>query len=435
MVAKRFSSSSSSVVNMRLVIFCTFTNLAKIRILPHICIMHISNRQLFLQHQAQTTRFPLLLEFERAEGIYLYDKNNKPFIDLISGISVSSLGHGNKQVNQALKNQIDKYMHLMVYGEYVQAPQVQLAQKLTSLLPPALNSVYFVNSGAEATDGALKLAKRVTKRTQIIAFKHAYHGSTHAALSLNSEEEYKNAFRPLLPDVSFLNNGNFDELSNITHQTACVIIEVVRGEAGYLPTDENFLKALRAKCNEHCVLLIFDEIQTGMGRTGKMFAFEHSGVVPDILLLGKAIGAGMPMGAFVSSHNMMMTLAENPILGHITTFGGHPVICAGALAGINELTSNTWIDEVKDKEDLFRLLLVHPAIKKVNGKGLMLSIELENFETNKKVIDGCIEDGLITDWFLFASNCMRIAPPLIITHDEIKKSCEIIIKNLNKFCL
>lgn len=396
--------------------------------------MHISNRELFLQHQAQTTRFPLLLEFERAEGIYLYDKNNKPFIDLISGISVSSLGHGNKQVNQALKNQIDKYMHLMVYGEYVQAPQVQLAQKLTSLLPPTLNSVYFVNSGAEATDGALKLAKRVTKRTQIIAFKHAYHGSTHAALSLNSEEEYKNAFRPLLPDVFFLNNGNFDELSNITHQTACVIIEVVRGEAGYLPTDENFLKALRAKCDEHCVLLIFDEIQTGMGRTGKMFAFEHSGVVPDILLLGKAIGAGMPMGAFVSSHNMMMTLAENPILGHITTFGGHPVICAGALAGIHELTSNTWIDDVKEKEALFRSLLVHPAIKNVNGKGLMLSLELENFETNKKVIDGCIEDGLITDWFMFASNHMRIAPPLIITNNEIKLACNIILKNLHKFC-
>lgn len=396
--------------------------------------MHISNRELFLQHQAQTTRFPLLLEFERAEGIYLYDKNNKPFIDLISGISVSSLGHGNKQVNQALKNQIDKYMHLMVYGEYVQAPQVQLAQKLSSLLPATLNSVYFVNSGAEATDGALKLAKRVTKRTQIIAFKHAYHGSTHAALSLNSEEEYKNAFRPLLPDVFFLNNGNFDELSNITHQTACVIIEVVRGEAGYLPTDENFLKALRAKCDEHCVLLIFDEIQTGMGRTGKMFAFEHSGIVPDILLLGKAIGAGMPMGAFVSSNNMMMTLAENPILGHITTFGGHPVICAGALAGIHELTSNTWIDDVKEKEALFRSLLVHPAIKNVNGKGLMLSLELENFETNKKVIDGCIEDGLITDWFMFASNHMRIAPPLIITNNEIKLACNIILKNLHKFC-
>ncbi|MBP9186407.1 MAG: aspartate aminotransferase family protein [Bacteroidia bacterium] len=393
--------------------------------------MHISNRELFLQHQAQTTRFPLLLEFERANGIYLYDKNNKPYIDLISGISVSTLGHGNPKVIQAIKSQVDKYMHLMVYGEYVQSPQVQLAQKLTSLLPLKLNTVYFVNSGAEATDGALKLAKRVTKRSQIIAFKHAYHGSTHAALSLNSEEEYKNAFRPLLPDVHFLNNGNFDELDQITSKTSCVIIEIVRGEAGYLPTDETFLKALRKKCDEHCVLLIFDEIQTGIGRTGKLFAFEHSGVIPDILLLGKALGAGMPMGAFVASHNMMMTLAENPILGHITTFGGHPVCCAAALAGLEEITQSTYIEEVAQKEKLFRELLVHPAIKKINGKGLMLALELESFEFNKKVIDGCIADGLITDWFLFASNSMRIAPPLIITNDEIKAACKIIIQNLD----
>lgn len=395
--------------------------------------MHISNRELFLHHQAQTTRFPLLLEFERAEGIYLYDTQNRPFIDLISGISVSSLGHGNARVKDAIKNQVDKYMHLMVYGEYVQAPQVQLAQKLTSLLPPSLNSVYFVNSGAEATDGALKLAKRVTGRSEIIACKHAYHGSTHAALSLNSEEEYKNVFRPLLPNVRFLNNGNLDELDLITHQTACVIIEVVRGEAGYKPTDETFLKALRAKCDELCVLLIFDEIQTGMGRTGKLFAFEHSGVVPDILLLGKALGAGMPMGAFVSSHRMMMTLAENPILGHITTFGGHPVICAGALAGLEELTSHSWIQEVAEKEKLFRSLLVHPAIKQVHGKGLMLSLELESFEFTKRVIDECIANGLITDWFLFATNHLRIAPPLIITHEQIEESCRIILAALEKF--
>ncbi len=393
----------------------------------------MSNRQLFLQHQAQTTRFPLLLEFERAEGIYLYDKQQQPFIDLISGISVSSLGHGNTRVKEAIKNQVDKYMHLMVYGEYVQAPQVQLAQKLTSLLPASLNSVYFVNSGAEATDGALKLAKRVTGRSEIVAFKHAYHGSTHAALSLNSEEEYKNAFRPLLPHVRFLTNGNLDELECITHQTACVIIEVVRGEAGYKPTDETFLKALRAKCDELCVLLIFDEIQTGMGRTGKLFAFEHSGVVPDILLLGKALGAGMPMGAFVSSHRMMMTLAENPILGHITTFGGHPVICAGALAGLEELTSHPWIQEVAEKEKLFRSLLVHPAIKQVHGKGLMLSLELESFEFTKQVIDECIANGLITDWFLFATNHLRIAPPLIITNDQIEQACRIILAALEKF--
>lgn len=395
--------------------------------------MHISNRELFLQHQAQTTRFPLLLEFERAEGIYLYDKQQQPFIDLISGISVSSLGHGNARVKEAIKNQVDKYMHLMVYGEYVQAPQVQLAQKLTALLPASLNSVYFVNSGAEATDGALKLAKRVTGRSEIVAFKHAYHGSTHAALSLNSEEEYKNAFRPLLPHVRFLTNGNLEELECITHQTACVIIEVVRGEAGYKPTDETFLKALRAKCDELCVLLIFDEIQTGMGRTGKLFAFEHSGVVPDILLLGKALGAGMPMGAFVSSHRMMMTLAENPILGHITTFGGHPVICAGALAGLEELTSHHWIQEVAEKEKLFRSLLVHQAIKQVHGKGLMLSLELESFEFTKQVIDECIANGLITDWFLFATNHLRIAPPLIITNEQIEQACRIILAALEKF--
>jgi acetylornithine/N-succinyldiaminopimelate aminotransferase len=394
--------------------------------------MHLSNRELFLQHQAQTTRFPLLLEFEKAEGIYLIHKDGKKWIDLISGISVSSLGHGNEKVKTAIKNQVDAYMHLMVYGEYVQSPQAKLAQKLTSLLPPQLNCVYFVNSGAEATDGALKLAKRVTGRTEIIAFKQAYHGSTHAALSLNSEEEYKQAFRPLLPDITFLNNGNFEELSSITHRTACVIIEVVRGEAGYIPTDEAFLKALRQKCDELCVLLIFDEIQTGMGRTGKLFAFEHSGIVPDILLLGKALGAGLPIGAFIASQKMMMTLAENPILGHITTFGGHPVVCAAALAGLEEVTSHTWMEEIPEKEALFRKRLIHPAIKSISGTGFMLALEFDTFDLNKKIIDSCIEDGLITDWFLFASNKMRIAPPLIMSKAEIETSCEIILRNIDK---
>jgi acetylornithine/N-succinyldiaminopimelate aminotransferase len=394
--------------------------------------MHLSNRELFLQYQAQTTRFPLLLEFEKAEGIYLIRKDGKKWIDLISGISVSSLGHGNEIVKTAIKNQVDAYMHLMVYGEYVQSPQVKLAQKLAGMLPEQLNCAYFVNSGAEATDGALKLAKRVTGRSEIIAFKHAYHGSTHAALSLNSEEVYKQTFRPLLPDITFLNNGNHDELSLITNRTACVIIEIVRGEAGYLPTDESFLKALREKCNEHCVLLIFDEIQTGMGRTGKTFAFGHSGVVPDILLLGKALGAGMPIGAFLCSHQMMMTLAENPILGHITTFGGHPVVCAAALAGIEVLLSNPWMEKVAEKEKLFRQLLVHPAIKSISGKGLMLALEFDSFEQNKKIIDGCIEDGLITDWFLFATHKMRIAPPLIISEEEIQHACDIILQNIHK---
>lgn len=393
--------------------------------------MHISNRELFLLHQAQTTRFPLLLEFEKAEGIYIIDKNGRKFIDLISGISVSSLGHGNERIKNAIKHQVDQYMHLMIYGEFVQSPQVRLAQKLASLLPPTLNCAYFVNSGAEATDGALKLAKRVTGRTEIIAFKHAYHGSTHAALSLNSEEEYKNAFRPLLPDIKFLNNGNIEELAGITSRTACVVIEVVRGEAGYIATDEHFLKELRKKCSKENVLLIFDEIQTGMGRTGKLFAFEHSGVVPDILLAGKALGGGMPMGAFIASNELMLHLTENPILGHITTFGGHPVICAAALAGIEELLELDLMSEVDQKEKLFRELLVHPLIKTITGKGLMLALEFESFEFNKKLIDQCIEDGLITDWFLFASNKMRIAPPLIINETQIREACRIIIKNLD----
>ncbi len=396
--------------------------------------MHISNRELFLHHQAQTTRFPLLMEFVKAEGIYLFDKDGKPYIDLISGISVSSIGHGNERVKQAIKNQVDQYMHLMVYGEYVQAPQVKLASKLTSMLPQSLDCVYFVNSGAEATDGALKLAKRITGRSEIIAFKQAYHGSTHAALSLNSEEYYKNAFRPLLPGVKFLTHNHIDELKQISEQTACVVIEVIRGESGYVPVELAFLQALRQQCDQTGAVLIFDEIQSGMGRTGKMFAFEHYGVIPDILLLGKALGAGMPIGAFVASQQHMQLLAENPMLGHITTFGGHPVICAAALAGIEELYTHSWIDEVESKEQLFRQLLTHPGVKAISGKGLMLALELDSFETNKKVIDACIIDGLISDWFLFATNRLRIAPPLTITEQQIKEACEILIKNLTKFC-
>ncbi|MFN6082244.1 MAG: aspartate aminotransferase family protein, partial [Bacteroidota bacterium] len=315
--------------------------------------------------------------------------------------------------------------------EYVQAPQVKLAERLTTLLPSVLNCVYFVNSGAEATDGALKLAKRVTGRTEIIAFKQAYHGSTHAALSLNSEEYYKNAFRPLLPDIRFLEHNQTAELDSITQRTACVVAEVIRGESGYIVSDPDFLSALRAKCNSTGALLIFDEIQSGMGRSGKMFAFEHSGVVPDVLLLGKALGAGMPIGAFIASKEMMMQLAEQPMLGHITTFGGHPVVCAAALAGLEELLSHNWIAEVADKELLFRHLLKHPAIRQISGKGLMLAPELESFELNKKLIDSCISDGLIADWFLFATHKLRIAPPLIITREEIAQACDIIINNLN----
>jgi len=385
-------------------------------------------RQLFLANNAQTTDFPLLLEFERAEGIYMYDKEGKAFIDLIAGIGVSNLGHSNPYVINAIKNQLDKYMHLMVYGEYVQTPQVKFAEKLVSLLPAHLQSVYFTNSGAEAVEGALKLAKRYTGRHQIIACKNSYHGSTHGALSVMGNEEFKQAYRPLLPGVNFINFNSITDLDTITNKTACVIIETVQGEAGIRVPDAAYMQALRNRCNETGTLLILDEIQAAFGRTGKLFAFQHFGIEPDILLLAKALGGGMPVGAFISSNEIMGALKENPILGHITTFGGHPVCCAAGLAALEVLLDEKLVDGVAEKEALFKKLLVHPAIKQVRGKGLMLAAEFESFEFNKKIIDRCIENGVITDWFLHCSNSMRIAPPLVITADEIEKACGVIIE-------
>jgi len=386
----------------------------------------ISQKQLFLANQAQTTNFPLMLEIERAEGNYLYDVEGKKYLDLISGISVSALGHGNIAVKNAIKEQVDKYLHLMVYGEFVQTPQVELASKLVSLLPPELNNVFFVNSGAESTEGAIKLAKRFTGKTEIIACRRAYHGSTHAALSLNSEEYFKNAFRPLLPSIKFIDFNKTEDIKQISLQTAAVIVEVIQGEAGYIPADLEFLKQLRKTCSENNTLLIFDEIQSGMGKTGKMFAFEHYGIVPDILLLGKALGAGMPVGAFISSKKIMHSLADNPFLGHITTFGGHPVCCAAALAGIIELERLGIMNFVAEKEMLFRENLIHQKIKNISGKGLMLALELEDFDFTLRVVQHCIKKGLITDWFLFANNRLRIAPPLTITNDEILFACNVI---------
>jgi len=385
-------------------------------------------RQLFLANNAQTTNFPLLLEFERAEGIYMYDKEGKAFIDLISGIGVSNLGHSNPYVVNAIKNQLDKYMHLMVYGEYVQTPQVRCAEKLVSLLPAHLQSVYFTNSGTEAVEGALKLAKRYTGRHQIIACKNSYHGSTHGALSVMGNEEFKQAYRPLLPGVSFINFNRIADLDFITNKTACVIIETLQGEAGIRVPEIAYMQALRNRCNETGTLLILDEIQAAFGRTGKLFAFQHFGIEPDILLLAKALGGGMPVGAFISSNEIMGALKENPILGHITTFGGHPVCCAAGLAALEVLLDENLIDSVAEKEALFKKLLVNPAIKQVRGKGLMLAAEFESFELNKKIIDRCIENGVITDWFLHCSNSMRIAPPLIITEDEIEKACGVILE-------
>lgn len=394
----------------------------------------VTLRQLFLANNAQTTDFPLLLEFERAEGVYLYDSEGKGFIDLISGIGVSNLGHSNPKVIRAIKDQVDKYMHLMVYGEYVQTPQVRFAGKLVSILPDNLQSVYFVNSGAEAVEGALKLAKRYTGRQQIIACKNSYHGSTHGALSVMGNEAFKQAYRPLVPGVGFIRFNGVDDLKLITEQTACVIIETIQGEAGIRVPDLAYMQALRSRCNETGTLLILDEIQAAMGRTGKLFAFEHYGIVPDILLLAKALGGGMPIGAFVSSKQIMSALKENPILGHITTFGGHPVCCAAGLAALEVLLDENLADTVAEKEALMRSLLVHPAIKQVRGKGLMLALELENFQLNKKIIDRCIANGVITDWFLHCDNSMRIAPPLIITSAEIKKACDVIVKAISFYC-
>jgi len=391
-------------------------------------------RQLFLAYNAQTTNFPLLLEFERAEGVHLYDAKGKGYIDLISGIGVSNLGHSNPKVIQAIKDQVDKYMHLMVYGEYVQTPQVRFAEKLVSILPDNLQSVYFVNSGAEAVEGAMKLAKRYTGRQQIIACKNSYHGSTHGALSVMGNEDFKQAYRPLLPGVGFIRFNDIDDLQLITQQTACVIIETIQGEAGIRVPNLSYMQALRKRCDETGTLLILDEIQAAMGRTGKLFAFEHYGIVPDILLLAKALGGGMPIGAFVSSNQIMGALKENPMLGHITTFGGHPVCCAAGLAALEVLLDENLVDIVAEKEALMRSLLVHPVIKEVRGKGLMLAIELENFDINKKIIDRCIANGAITDWFLHCDNSMRIAPPLIITHQEIKKACEVIIEAIGFYC-
>ncbi|HTH81845.1 MAG TPA: aspartate aminotransferase family protein [Mucilaginibacter sp.] len=391
-------------------------------------------RQLFLANNAQTTNFPLLLEFERAEGVYLYDSNGKAYIDLISGIGVSNLGHSNPKVISAIKQQLDKYMHLMVYGEYVQTPQVKFAEKLISILPENLQSVYFVNSGAEAVEGALKLAKRFTGRQQIIACHNSYHGSTHGALSVMGNEDFKQAYRPLLPGISFIRFNDKADLELITHETACVIIETIQGEAGIRVPDTTYMQALRKRCDETGTLLILDEIQAALGRTGKLFAFEHFGIVPDILLLAKALGGGMPLGAFISSNQIIGALKENPILGHITTFGGHPVCCAAGLAALEVLLDENLAASVPEKEALMRSLLVHPAIKTIRGKGLMLAIELKNFELNKKIIDRCIEQGVITDWFLHCDNAMRIAPPLIITADEIKKSCGIILESISYYC-
>ncbi|GAB4134749.1 MAG: aspartate aminotransferase family protein [Bacteroidia bacterium] len=385
-----------------------------------------SNRQLFLQHVAQTSPAPLALEIVKAEGIYLYDNDGKKLTDLISGISVSNVGHRHPKVVQAVKDQSDRYMHLMVYGEYVQSPQVRLAERISELLPPTLNCTYFTNSGAEAIEGALKLAKRITGRSELVSFHHSYHGSTHGALSIMGSEFFKTAFRPLLPDTRLLHYNDLSDLHQISEKTACVVVEPVQAEAGVIKGNTEFLQALRKRCDETGTLLIFDEIQTGFGRTGKLFGFEHSGVIPDVIVFAKGMGGGMPIGAFVSSRENMLAFTENPVLGHITTFGGHPVSCAAALATINIITEEKLHEHAAKLEAVIHEELKHPAIQKIHCCGLMCAVYFRDFETNKKFIDRAIEKGVITDWFLFCDNAMRIGPPLIISEEQLRENLRII---------
>lgn len=392
----------------------------------------LSQKQLFLLNTAQTSDSPKLLEIEKAEGNYLFDIEGRKYLDLVSGFAVSNIGHRHPEVLTAIKQQLDRYLHVTVYGEYVQSPQVNYAKKLADILPQTLSSVYFTNSGAEATEGALKLAKRYTGRSQIIAFHNAYHGSTHGALSVMGNEHYKQAYRPLLPDVSFISLNNENELELITTETAAVILETIQGEAGIQVPQQAYFKKLREQCSKTGTLLILDEIQTGFGRTGKLFGFEHFGITPDILLIAKGMGGGMPIGAFVSSKEIMDCLKDNPILGHITTFGGHPVSCAAGLASLNVIIEQNLINKVEEKELLFRKFLKHPKIKEIRGKGLMLCIQLDTFDQVEAVSKDCTKNGVIIDWFLHCETALRIAPPLTITHKEIELACETIKKSIEK---
>jgi acetylornithine/N-succinyldiaminopimelate aminotransferase len=372
-----------------------------------------------------------MYNFVRGEGIFLYDKHGKPYVDLISGIAVNNLGHNHPKVTKAIKKQVDQFSHQMVYGEYVISPQVKLAKRLVELLPDNLNSVYFLNSGSEAVEGAMKLAKKYTGRTKIVAMRNAYHGSTSGSLSMMSDEYYSGPFKPLLPNIHFAELNQLDSLKVIDSNTAAVFIEPIQAEKGYIPSNQEFLQALRLKCDQTGTLLVFDEIQSGIGRTGKLFAYEHYGIVPDVLLTAKALGGGMPIGAFISSKEIMSSLTDNPILGHITTFGGHPVSCAAGNAALKWLTKSKLMDEVAKKEALFRKLLVHPKIKRISGKGLMLAVQLESFEEVERTMKRCLERGVIIDWFLYNLECLRIAPPLIITEEQIEGICSTINEALS----
>lgn len=385
----------------------------------------------FYKYQAQTTPHPLALEISHAEGSYIYDTSGKKHLDFVAGVSACTLGHCHPRVVSAIKNQAEKYLHVMVYGEYIQEPAVELAKLLAKNLPHNLNTTYLVNSGTEAIEGALKLARRATGRTQILFANNAYHGNTMGSMSVMGFEERKNAFKPLVPDCFPINFNNEANLQKITSETAAIILETIQGGAGFIQPENDYLKKVRKRCDQTGTLLILDEIQPGFGRTGKLFAFEHFGIVPDILVMGKGMGGGLPIGAFTASHEVMALLKDNPKLGHITTFGGNPVIAAAALATLQELTETDIVQQTLQKEKLFRKLLKHPLIMEVRGRGLMLAAMVESPEIASEVILACKERGLVLFWLLFEGRAIRITPPLTISNNEIEEGCKILTDVLN----
>ena len=391
------------------------------------------NKSLFFKFLGQTSKVPMLLEIERAQGVWLYGPLGESYMDLVSGVSVSNIGHTHPAVVEAIKNQAERYSHLMVYGEYIQAPQIQYAALLCAQLPSSLQNVYFVNSGSESIEAALKLAKRVTGRRELIGFNHAYHGSTHGALSFIGDEYYKNSFRPLLPAVRQLKFNDFESLNQITSRSAAVVVEPIQAEAGVVVPHPGFLEALRERCTQTGTILIFDEVQTGFGRVGALFAFQKYGVVPDILCLAKALGGGMPLGAIVAAHTLMNAWCSNPELGHITTFGGHPVCCAAGMASLQIILAGNLPELVEEKGKRFIAQLKnHPLIKEIRGTGLLLACELGNQDKASQFIRIAMEEGVVLDRFLFAGSAFRISPPITISFEEIDKACKKIIKSLNK---
>jgi acetylornithine/succinyldiaminopimelate/putrescine aminotransferase len=386
----------------------------------------------FYIYQAQTTKFAAGFEVEKAEGSYIYGKDGKKYLDFVAGVSANTLGHSHPKIVNAIKEQAEKYLHVMVYGEYAQEKPVALCKLLAEVTPDPLEITYLVNSGAEAIDGSLKLAKRYTGREEIISFKDSYHGNTHGALSVSGNEAHKREFRPLLPMVSFIEFNNKNDLSKITEKTACVILETIQGAAGFLVPDDDYLIALKKRCEEVGALLILDEIQPGFGRTGKLFSFEHYGIVPDILVMGKGMGGGVPVGAFMSSRAIMESLAHSPKLGHITTFGGNPLIAASSYATLKEVVESGLMNEVDEKEKLYRELLVHPKIKNINGKGLMLAVNLGSPEYTLHIAKKCMDKGLIVFWQLYRNEYLRISPPLTISLDEIREGCKVILEALDE---